>query len=94
MWKKYAKEGNKTGLKKKCKGKKKRVEKKDRKGPNFRILASVHARKNKQTSKQSCLIERGSVMSSYHGSKISGWQQQGVLERRRRTAKKGVKFRL
>lgn len=28
MWKKYDKEGNKTGLKKKCKGKKKRVGKK------------------------------------------------------------------
>ena len=28
MWNKYDKEGNKTGLKKKCKGKKKRVEKK------------------------------------------------------------------
>ena len=52
MWKKYDKEGNKTGLKKKCKGKKKKVEKKDRKGPNFRILASAHARKlNKQANK-------------------------------------------
>ena len=35
--------------------------KKDRKGPNFRILASAHARKSKQTSKQSCLIERGRI---------------------------------
>ena len=34
------------------------------------------------------LIERRSVTSRYHGRKISGSQQQGVFQRRRRTAKK------
>ena len=52
MWKKYDKEGNKTGLKKKFKQKKKILEKKDRKGPNFRILPFAHERKiNKQANK-------------------------------------------
>ena len=34
------------------------------------------------------LIERRSVTSRYYGRKISGSQQQGVFQRRRRTAKK------
>ena len=52
MWKKYDKEGNKTGLKKKCKGKKKRVEKKIEKVRILEFwLLRMRVKVNKQANK-------------------------------------------